>query len=137
MTDPKPPVTAELIWSEELRFDARSGKSTFVIDGDSVAGPSSVQLLVVSLAACMSMDVADILRRGRHVMTRFEASITAERRPEPPRRLTRVQLQFRLHGDIPHSAVERAIALSRDKYCSVWHSLRQDIELTTSFDIRP
>jgi uncharacterized OsmC-like protein len=46
-----------------------------------------------------------------------------------------MQLRFAIHGDVPAGAVERAIALSREKYCSVWHSLRQDIELTTAFDI--
>jgi uncharacterized OsmC-like protein len=45
------------------------------------------------------------------------------------------QLHLHIRGDVPAPAVERAIALSRDKYCSVWHSFRQDIELTTSFDI--
>lgn len=137
MIDQTPPVTAELTWSRELCFNVRSGKTSFVVDGHSTAGPSSVQLLVVSLAACMSMDVVDILGRGRHSMTAFEASITGDRRAESPRRLTKVHLQFVLHGTVPQSAVDRAIALSRDKYCSVWHSLRQDIELTTSFDIRP
>jgi len=46
-----------------------------------------------------------------------------------------VQLRFAIHGDVPAAAVERAITLSREKYCSVWHSLRPDIELTTAFDI--
>jgi uncharacterized OsmC-like protein len=46
-----------------------------------------------------------------------------------------VTLRFRIEGAVPEAAVERAIALSRDKYCSVWHSLRQDITLTTAFGI--
>ena len=49
----------------------------------------------------------------------------------------RVDLRFEVAGDVPPDKVERAIALSREKYCSVWHSLRQDIAFTTSFDVRP
>ena len=47
----------------------------------------------------------------------------------------KVDLRFTLEGEIPGDRVERAIALSREKYCSVWHSLRPDIELTTSFEV--
>jgi putative redox protein len=137
MTHPKPPVTAELIWSEELLLDVSSGKIAFVIDGNSTAGPSPVQLLVVGLAGCMAMDVVDILRRGRHPLIGFRATVTAHRMSEMPRRLTAVDLKFALRGAIPEMAVERAIGLSRDKYCSVWHSMRQDIELTTSFSTEP
>ena len=137
MTDPKPPVTAELTWSEELRFDVKSGKTAFVIDGASTAGPSPVQLLAVGLAGCMAMDVVDILRRNRHELTAFQATITAQRTPDPPRRLTAVHLRFAVRGAVPQPAVVRAIELSRDKYCSVWHSMRPDIELTTGFDIQP
>jgi putative redox protein len=131
----KPPVIADLLWTDALRFDATSARVATVIDGDSVAGPSPVQMLVLGLAGCMSADVVDIVRKGRHPLTGFSARIVAERAPEPPTRIVRAELIFRLRGDVPAAAVERAIALSRDKYCSVWHSLRQDIELTTSFAV--
>src|SRR5688500_13023686 len=131
----KPPVAAELVWVEELRFGATSGSIAMVVDGDSTAGPSPVQMLAIALAGCMSIDVVDIIRKGRHSLTAFRTSVSGERAPEPPRRLLKVDLQFHVHGVVPPHVVERAIALSREKYCSVWHSLRQDIELTTSFDI--
>jgi putative redox protein len=57
------------------------------------------------------------------------------RADQAPRRLLSVELKFHVHGDVPDAAVARAISLSRDKYCSVWASLRQDIELTTGFEI--
>jgi putative redox protein len=137
MTEAKPPVSAELVWSEELRFGATSGRVATVVDGDSTAGPSPVQMLVIGLAGCMSVDVVDIVRKGRHPLHAFRATITGERAAEPPRRLVKVHLQFHVHGDVPRTALERAIALSRDKYCSVWHSLREDIELTTAYDLVP
>ena len=135
MSDPKPPLRVEVVWSEKLQFGSTSGANAVVIDGDSVAGPSPMQLLGMALLGCMSADIVDILRKGRHEVRRFHASLTGERPVDPPRRLLRAQLHFAIHGSVPAAAVERAIALSREKYCSVWHSLREDIELTTAFDI--
>jgi putative redox protein len=137
MTDVKPPVTGELVWSEGLRFGATSGSIATVIDGDSTAGPSPVQMLVLGLAGCMAIDVVDIVRKGRHTLTAFRTTVRAERSPQPPRRVVKVELEFHVHGAVPDAAVARAIDLSREKYCSVWHSLRQDIELTTTFSIVP
>ena len=137
MSDAKPPVMAELVWVDELRFGATSGKIATLLDGDSTAGPSPVQMLVVALAGCMSIDVIDIIRKGRYPLKAFRATITAQRAPEPPRRLLAVSLRFHVHGDVPTTAIERAVALSRDKYCSVWHSLRTDIELDTGFEVIP
>ena len=132
---PKPPVLAELTWIDAFRFDVTSARIMTVLDGDANAGASPVQMLVVGLAGCMSVDVVDIIRKGRHPLTAFHSSIVAQRAPDPPTRVVSAQLRFEIRGDVPAVAVERAIALSRDKYCSVWHSLRQDIQLTTSFDI--
>jgi putative redox protein len=135
MLMPKPPVVADLVWTEALRFDATSARISTVVDGDSSAGPSPVQMLVLGLAGCMAADVVDIIRKGRHSLTGFSAHILAERAQEPPTRVVRAELHFHVRGDVPATAVERAITLSRDKYCSVWHSLREDIELSTTFDI--
>jgi putative redox protein len=137
VSEAKPPLAAELIWSENLVFNATSARVAVIIDGDSTAGPSPVQMLAISLAGCMAMDVIDIVRKGRHPVTSFLCRFTGERATEHPRRLLRVRLQFELRGNVPSSAVERAVALSRDKYCSVWHSMRQDIELSTHIDITP
>jgi putative redox protein len=137
MADAKPAVTAELIWAADLRFGATAGGNALVTDGDSKAGPSPVQLLLVGLAGCMSIDIVDIIRKGRHGLTGFRTELAAERMPDPPRRVRSVEMRFHVHGDVPSHVVERAIGLSREKFCSVWHSMRQDIELTTSFAITP
>lgn len=133
----KPPVLAQLTWTDALRFDVTSARLTTIVDGDSTAGASPVQMLVIALAGCMSADVVDIVRKGRHPLTGFRAVIVAQRAPDPPTRIVSAQLVFHLQGAVPHAAVERAIGLSRDKYCSVWHSLREDIRLTIEFDITP
>jgi len=129
------PLHVEIVWNSELQFGASSGHTALVVDGHSAAGPSPVQLLGMALLGCMSADVVDILLKGRQPLTKFHSSLIAERAPDPPRRFLKVQLHFVIHGEVPAAAVERAIALSREKYCSVWHSLREDIELTAAFDI--
>ena len=137
MADTRPPTTVELIWSEGLRFGATAGKNAIVVDGDGSAGPSPMQVAAIGLAGCMAADVASILEKGRQPFTGLHVSFSGERAATPPRRFTRITLQFRVSGAVAPEAVERAIALSRETYCSVWHSMRQDIEFITAFDIRP
>ena len=136
MADAKPPTTAELVWSEGLRFGATSGNNAFVVDGDGGAGPSPVQVAAIGLAGCMAADVVAILEKGRQPLTGMRVSFTGERAATPPRRFTRITLHFHVAGAVAPEAVERAIALSRETYCSVWHSMRQDIDFDTAFDIR-
>lgn len=119
-----------LTWrGEGLRFDAERGGVRSAIDGDGDAALSPVALLVASLAACSAADVVDILRKGRQDVRGLEVSTRAERRVDPPRRLTRVEMEFRVYGDVDPKKAERAVALSFEKYCSVYHSLRDDIAL--------
>jgi len=131
----KPPAVATLTWHHALVFDATSGTTSLRLDGDSREGPSPVQALAMSLAGCMSTDVAYTLQKGRHAFEGIRSEIVAERAPTDPHRFLRVTLRFVVTGPVPLDAVERAIALSRDKYCSVWHSMREDIELTTRCDV--
>jgi putative redox protein len=138
---PKPPATVDLVWNGRLEFTVITPKTTFVIDSASVAGPSPVDALVAALAGCMAMDLAHILTKGRHNFTEMRARLVAERSPDNPHRLLSVTLHFVLgglgEGTAPLDAVRRAIALSRDTYCSVWHSLRQDIPFQVTFDVAP
>jgi putative redox protein len=137
MADPVRPLVADLVWSGDLRFGATSGPISLTVDSDTAAGPSPTQLLAIGLAGCMSIDVVDILRRGRHPLTSFSSTLTGQRAATPPRRFLSFHLHCRIGGAVPETAVTRALELSRDKYCSVWHSLREDITLTTSIDIQP
>ena len=132
----KPPLTATLVWQGDLRFSAKTPRTEITLDSDSTAGPSPPEALAMALAGCMAIDVADIVIKGRHPMTALEASISGARADDPPRRFLSFALHFTIAGTVPAAAVERAIQLSRDKYCSVWHSLRQDIRLDTTFEIR-
>jgi putative redox protein len=96
-----------------------------------------VQTLALALAGCMASDVVTILQKGRLPLRGLRAVLSAERAAREPRRFLSVELRFDVVGDVPADRVQRAIALSRDRYCSVWHSMRQDIAFTTSFEVRP
>lgn len=135
MAESKPDLTVELVWSEQFRFGATAGANALVIDGDGATGASPMQMLAVALAGCMASDVVSILQKGRHGLTGLRVSFAGERAAEMPRRFVRLNLHFHVRGPMSAEPVERAIALSRDKYCSVWHSLRPDTEFTTTFDI--
>lgn len=133
----KPPTVIELVWTGRLEFAANLSKTALVVDSGGSAGPSPMELLGTALAGCMAVDVGYILNRGRHPFRALTARLVAERAPDQPQRFTSVALHFALQGDVPSDAVTRAIALSRDKYCSVWHSLRDDIDLQVTFDVTP
>lgn len=132
-----PITTASLTWTRDLQFDARSGHSSLTIDSNGKAGPSPVEALALALAGCMAIDVVDIVGKGRHPLRGLSAALTGERAAEPPRRFVKVALHFVVEGDVPAAAIERALQLSRDKYCSVWQSLRQDIVFDTTYEVRP
>jgi len=83
----------------------------------------------------MGVDLVQILTKGRHSLKALQAHLVGNRRGEEPKRFTAVTLHFAISGDVPADAVERAIALSREKYCSVWHSLRKDFDLRTTYEI--
>lgn len=132
-----PLATATLTWTEALQFEAQSGQTKLTIDSRGVAGPSPIEALALALAGCMAVDVVDIVTKGRHPLRALTAVLTAERAAEPPRRFMSVGLHFTVSGDVPTTALERALQLSRDKYCSVWQSMRQDIPLTTTYEVQP
>ena len=133
----KPPTVADLTWIGDLKFAGVSGATSLTLDGDSVAGPSPVQALAFALASCMATDVVFILTKGRHPVSGLRAHLTAHRAQQDPHRFVKVELRFDVDGAVAADAVERAIGLSRDKYCSVWHSLNHDIDFQVTCDVHP
>jgi putative redox protein len=83
----------------------------------------------------MGMDVVYILQKGRVELRGLKVALVAERAQEDPHRVTAVTIDFTVTGAATRDQVQRAIDLSHEKYCSVWHSLRQDIALTTRLSI--
>jgi putative redox protein len=139
MPDPVTPATPstviELIWEHDLVFAGKSGNIAMTLDSGSAAGPSPMQALAFALAGCMAMDVVHVLTKGRADLRGLRADLTGTRAAEEPRRFTAIALHYSITGDVPEARVTRAIELSKEKYCSVWHSMRQDIELTVTFKV--
>lgn len=102
-----------------------------VIDGDGVEGPSPMDALLLSLAGCMGVDVLMILQKGRVPVESLEVELEGDRPEDPPRRFLAIRMEYRISGPAPEdeAKVKRAVDLSRDKYCSVFHTLRPDLDV--------
>ena len=128
---PRPPNRVVVAWTGALRFEAgRPGGPTVPIDSDGQTAPSPVDMLLLALGSCSSVDVVEILTKRRTPPERLEVAVTGHRVETTPRRLQRVTLEFRIDGaavERPHA--ERAIDLAVNKYCSVRDSLAADIAL--------
>jgi putative redox protein len=130
-------VTAKLIWNGGLKFTGinQAGQET-AIDGDRQAGATPMDLLLEALGACSAIDVVVILEKQRTPAARVEISLEAERHSPEPRYYTAVRLRFDFWGnELRPEKVERAISLSLEKYCSVFHSLRKDLRTQPEFRI--
>ena len=105
-------------------------------EGQARRGASPMELLMISLAGCTAMDVVSILRKKRQNVTGFEIRIHAERATEHPKTFTAFELEYVVRGvDIDPAAVERAIQLSTETYCSVHAILEKAAHISTRYTI--
>ena len=95
-----------------------------------------MELLLAGMGGCTAYDVVLILKRGRHAVRGCTVEIQAERAEVEPKVFTKINLHFTVTGQgLPAAAVERAIALSHEKYCSASIKLGKTAEITTSFTV--
>lgn len=129
-----------LTWKGGQRFTGTApgpgGPVAVAFDGESREGASPVQAAALALGSCMGIDIADILVKGRLELKALVCELSVSRAPEPPKKITAVRMNVVVTGDVPKDRVERAIALSHDRYCSVWHSMNPAIDFTTTVEIR-
>jgi len=129
---PRREARVEVTWTGEHRFETgRPGGPTASLDGDGATAQSPVDALLSALATCSAADVVDILAKRRTPVERLRVEVRGERREEFPRRFVHIELRYIVDGagiEITH--VERAIALSHEKYCSVAATLDPDLPLT-------
>ena len=93
-------------------------------------------MLLVALASCSSVDVVEILEKKRLKLTLLEVTATGEQDPDPPWTYRKIHVKYRLGGKgLTDKAVEQAIRLSQDKYCSVSATVRGVAKITTEFEI--
>ncbi|MCG3159328.1 MAG: Protein YhfA [Acidobacteria bacterium] len=130
-------ISVKLNWNGGLKFTGvNAGGLETALDGDKQSGASPVELLVEALGACVAIDVVLILEKMRTPAAKFEMTLDADRHSPEPRYLTGVRIRFDVWGDgIKPDKLTRAINLSISKYCSVYHSLRDDLKLQPQFRI--
>ena len=118
-----------------LNFEAEhpSGNS-FLLDGAGRNSHSPVQALALALAGCTGADVVEIAQKMRVPFSGLRVEVEADRNAEPPRFFKAVRMTFRVTGaaEADREKLQRALDLSHEKYCSVLHSLRKDMTITTS-----
>jgi putative redox protein len=124
-------VEAKAIWTDNQRFlgVAISGHS-IVVDGDRKTGNSPMELVLIALCGCTGYDVASILGKKREPFTSIEVRAEAERAATPPTVYTEIRLVYRVGGNVSHKAVEDAVRLSEEKYCSVAAMLHQTVKIS-------
>jgi len=130
-------VEARLEWRDGVRFEVETGEYRFLVDGDRAEGASPMQHLLVALGSCMGIDIADILEKMRTPPARLRVTLAGERPEDPPRRFERIIMTLQIEGEVPLRNVERAISLSRDRYCSVWQTFDQATVLDIEVEISP
>lgn len=123
--------SVQLSWTGAgLVFDGGPiGGPQVVVDGDAATGPTPMDLTLMGVAACMAIDVRMILEKGRVPLEGLDITAEGSRADDPPRRFTALRLIYRVAGVPPsdREKVARAIELSREKYCSVLHTMREDL----------
>jgi len=125
-----------------MAFSAETGSGHLLtMDGAPDGGgrnlaPRPMETLLAGAGGCTAYDVVLILQRGRHAVTGCQVKATAERAEQDPKVFTKLHLHFTVTGrGVSATAVERAIALSHEKYCSATVMLGKTAEVTTSFDV--
>ena len=125
--------SVHLSWTgEDLRFHGGpEGGPQVSMDGDSREGPAPMEMLLLSLAGCMAVDMKVILEKSRVPLEGMDVEVEGVRAENDPKRYTRIDMTFRLDGpgEEDEGRIARAVELSRDKYCSVFHTLRPDIDV--------
>ncbi len=119
-------------WKQGNTFQGISDEGNKVLfDGDPKHshGPSPMQAVLMGLCGCTSVDVVSILQKKRQGLTGLRVTAEAEQAPEPPRVFTRIHLTYAVRGKLSRKAVEDAVALSKNKYCSVSKMLEKAAEI--------
>jgi putative redox protein len=122
------------------QFIATSGTGHHLVIDDPAGntGAKPIELVAIALAGCTAFDVINILRKKRQQVTGYQVTVEADQRPDPPQVFTHVRIHHIVTGkEVSSQAVEEAIRLSEEKYCSVGAMVKQTADLETTFEIVP
>ena len=118
-----------------LMMDGAADAAKPELGGQNLA-PRPLELLLAGAGGCTAYDVVLILKRGRHAVVGCTVKLSAERADTEPKVFTRINMHFTVIGKaVPPTAVERAIAMSHDKYCSATIMLAKTAQVSTSFEV--
>jgi putative redox protein len=129
-------IEAQLKWTEGLQFIGRadSGPAVVLDNPKNATGASPMEVLLMGVAGCTGMDVVSILQKKRVKLSGFTVNVRGERADGHPAYYTQLDIEFLVYGeDVSPAAVERAIELSKDKYCGAIASLKAPVQ--TSYQI--
>jgi len=129
---------ARVTWVEDRRFvgQASSGHAIVVDASADKLGPGPMELVLIGLVGCTAYDVVQILEKKRQPVTGLEVKASAERAEKPPRVYTEIRVEYVIRGrDVSAKAVEDAIRLSTDTYCSASKMLEKTARITTEYRI--
>ena len=132
--------TASVKWIDEQKFVATSPSGhavTIDSDRESNKAPGPMELLLMALGACTATDVVIVLEKKRQKLQSLEVICSGERAAEPPAVWTKLEIVYRLRGQLDDAAVKHAIQLSEDKYCSVAAMLRKTAPISWRYEIVP
>ena len=132
--------TASVKWIGEQKFVATSPSGhAMAVDSDRASNqaPGPMELVLLALGACTATDVVIILEKKRQKLESLEVLCSGERAAEPPTVWTKLEILYRLRGQLDDEAVKHAIQLSEDKYCSVAAMLRKTAALSWRYEIFP
>jgi putative redox protein len=130
--------TVSLRWTGTgMQFEGgKAGEPFVVVDGNGRAGPSPMATLLLALGGCTASDVVEIAGKMRVDIGSLDVEVDGERASDPPRRYTRIRMRYRIGGvtQEAEARIRRAVDLSHEKYCSVLHSLRPDLEMSSELE---
>src|SRR5580692_3219309 len=126
---------AKATWKDKHHFEAvATSGHTITVDGDKTAGNSPMELVLIGLCGCTGYDVASILQKKREPFTSLEVRAEAERATDPPSVYTEIKLIYRVGGKVSRKAVEDAVRLSKEKYCSVSAMLQKTAKIKSEIE---
>lgn len=120
------------------QFIARTGGGHYFLmdDKDGASGPKPIEMVAAALAGCTAFDVITILRKKRQEVTAYEVFVEADQAQQAPMVFTEVRIKHVITGlDVDAAAVEDAIRLSEEKYCSVGNMVNKTAQFKTSYEI--
>jgi putative redox protein len=130
--------TARVRWVGKERFIAQSPSGHMVaLDSDRTTNgaPGPMELLLIALGACTATDMVSILVKKRQKLDSLEVEVSGVRSEQPPRVWTKLEIVYKLRGLLEETAVQHAIRLSEEKYCSVAAMLGKTAAISSRFEI--